>query len=114
MVVHSKDDTTVLPENGYEKFYAGYGSDPRFRFIEYEDRGHNDIYYSEAVRNYNKQLNKDYAAYVEANGGVYSEELLVEFVEKYRDKSKCCELDQDLMGQILEFYDAYCTTLGTV
>ena len=47
MVIHSKDDTMVLPENGYEKFYDTYGDDSRFCFIEYEDRGHDSVYYSD-------------------------------------------------------------------
>ena len=108
LVVHSRDDNVVLPENGYDKFHARYGSDPRFVFIEYKDRGHNDIYYSEAVRNYNKQLNRDYSAYVEANGGVYSAEILTEYMDKYRDNDKCSELDPELMERILRFFDEYC------
>lgn len=108
MVIHSKDDTTVLPENGYEKFYYVYGDNPRFFFIEYEDRGHNYIYYSEAAKSYRDQINKDYAAYVEANGGEYNAELQTEFMLKNLDKSKCYEFDYDLMERILEFYDSYC------
>ena len=40
MIIQSRDDTVVLPENGYDKFFDVYGDDPRFRFIEYKDRGH--------------------------------------------------------------------------
>ena len=108
MVLYSKDDTSVLPENGYDKFYDVYGDNPRFSFIEYEDRGHGYIYYSEAARNYRDQLNKDYTAYVEANGGEYSAEMKAAFMEKNLDKSKCYEFDYDLMEQILEFYDSCC------
>lgn len=108
MVLHSKDDTSVLPENGYDKFYDVYGDNSRFSFIEYEDRGHGYIYYSEDARNYRDQLNKDYTAYVEANGGEYSAEIKAAFMEKNLDKSKCYEFDYDLMEQILEFYDSCC------
>ena len=108
MVLHSKDDTSVLPENGYDKFYDVYGDNSRFSFIEYEDRGHVYIYYSEDARNYRDQLNKDYTAYVEANGGEYSAEMKASFMEKNLDKSKCYEFDYDLMEQILEFYDSCC------
>ena len=108
MVIHSKDDTTVLPENGYEKFYDVYGDDSRFVFVKYEDRGHNYIYYSEAAKNYRDQLNEDYIAYVEANGGQYNAEIKAEFMEKNLDKSKCYEFDHDLMERILEFYDSCC------
>lgn len=108
MAICSKDDTVVLPENGYEKFYEKYSASPRFCFIEYEDRGHNYVYCSERSRDFRKQLGEDYDAYVEANGGEYSDEIWGEFAEKYRDKSTCYELDYDLMQQILDFYDSYC------
>ena len=108
MVIHSKDDTTVLPENGYDKFYDMYGDNSRFLFIEYDDRGHNYIYYSEAAKDYRDQLNKEYSAYVEANGGQYNSEIKADFMEKNLDKSKCYEFDHDLMERILEFYNSYC------
>lgn len=111
MVIHSKDDTTVLPENGYEKFYDMYGDSSRFCFVEYENRAHNYIYYSDAAQRYREQLNKDYTAYVEANGGEYNAETKAKFMEKNLDKSKCYEFDYDLMQQILEFCDSYCKDL---
>ena len=40
MIVHSRDDSVVPIEYGYDKFYAAYGSDSRFCFIEYADSGH--------------------------------------------------------------------------
>lgn len=108
MVIHSKDDTMVLPENGYDKFYRTYGSDPRFCFIEFEDRGHQNLYYTKAAMRYKKQLNEAYTAYVEANGGVYSDEIKQTYMEEHLDKSKCWELDDKMMGQMVEFYDSYC------
>lgn len=108
MVIHSKDDTMVLPENGYDKFYDVYGNNPRFRFVEYEDRGHDYLYYSEAAHRYKEQLNEDYAVYAETNGGEYDAETKAEFMKKHLDKSKCYELDYELMKEILEFYDTYC------
>ncbi len=105
MIIHSRDDTTVLPKNGYDKFYKEYGEDPRFKFIEYADRGHNYICNSDASKIYRDNLNKEYAEYVEANGGVYSAEIKTEFMEEHLDKSKCFELDYDLMGNILGFYN---------
>lgn len=108
MIIQSKDDPVVLPENGYGKFYDAYGTDPRFCFVEYEDRGHNGVYYSEAARQYKEQLFEDYTAYVEANGGEFSAENRAEFMGKYQDKSKSYEFDEDLMQRIVKFYDEYC------
>ncbi len=108
MVLHSKDDTTVLPENGYDKFYKFYGDDTRFQFIEYENKGHNYLYYSEAAKQYKDQLNKDYDAYVAANGGADSAALKSAFMKEHLNKEKCYEFDDDLMQQILMFYDSCC------
>lgn len=105
MVLHSKDDTMILSENGYGKFYDTYGDNTRFRFIEYEDRGHGGIYYSESARAYKEQLNEDYTAYVEANGGEYSDEIKAEFMGEHLDKTKAYQFDYGLMQEILEFYD---------
>lgn len=108
MVLHSKDDTEVPPEYGYDVFYDRYGDDSRFCFIEYEDRGHSYICYSEAARNYREQLYEEYGDYVEANGGEYNDDIKAEFMEGRLDKSKCYEFDYDLMQRILEFCDYYC------
>lgn len=108
MVIHSQDDTVVPAKYGYDKFYETYGDSEDFCFIEYQDRGHSYLYYSDASAGCREQLNEDYIAYVEANGGEYNEAVKTEFMEKYLDKSKCFALDYDLMAQILTFYDSYC------
>ena len=46
MIVHSKDDKTVPPSVGYEKYYESFEGDTRVTFLLYEDRGHNRLYYS--------------------------------------------------------------------
>ena len=40
LIVHSKDDTNVPIEYGYELFYDKFGDSERFEFILYEDKGH--------------------------------------------------------------------------
>lgn len=105
LVIHSRDDDMVLPENGYDIFFETYRDDPRFTFITYEDRGHNYVYYSEAAKEYREQLNKDYLAYVEAHGGVHSAEIKKEFMEKHLDKAQCYAFDEVLMERIVRFYD---------
>lgn len=61
--------------NGYEKFAARYSDNSHFCFILYEDRGHNDLYYSEIARHYKEQLNKDKVVYVEKHGGEQNAEI---------------------------------------
>ena len=43
MIVHSADDDVIEIGYGLDKYYEKYKDDPRFTFIRYEDRGHNDI-----------------------------------------------------------------------
>ena len=108
MVLHSMDDTTVLPKYGYDKFFDKYNGEPRFIFRKYEDRGHNNLYCSEAAMRYSEQLDSDYTAYLEANGIKGNWDTYGEYMGKNMDKSKCNEFDEELMKEIIEFYDAYC------
>ncbi len=107
MVVHSKNDTIVPTQFGYDKFYEAFGDSDRFTFVLYEDRGHNDLLYSEAALAYKEQLNADYASYVEDTGRGYSAEVKEEFMNGHLDKKQCFEPDPILVEQILELYDTY-------
>lgn len=107
LVVHSRDDTTVPTQYGYDKFYEAFGDSDRFSFLLYEDRGHDYLFYSEASRAYREQLNADYKHFVEDNGREYSAETKEEFMSSYLDKKQCFEPDSELMARILELYDAY-------
>jgi dipeptidyl aminopeptidase/acylaminoacyl peptidase len=107
MIIQSKDDTMVLPETGYDLFYSAYSDSVRFRFIEYEDRGHNYVYYSEDARAYIEEINEQYAIFVVENGGEYTETLKAEFMAKNLDQSRFHDLDSELMNEIAEFYFQY-------
>ena len=108
MIVHSKDDTTVPTKYGYDKFYEAFGNSDRFEFVQYEDKGHDYLFYSEAAWAYREQLNADYKSYVEDNGREYSAETKEEFMNGYLDKKQCFEPDPILMEQILNMFDTYC------
>lgn len=108
MVLHSQDDATVPARYGHDVFLERFGDSERFQFVLFSDRGHDYLYHSNASAAYRKRLNEDYKAYVEANGGVYSQEIRMEFLAQYLDKSQCYELDEEIMAQIVSFYDTYC------
>lgn len=108
LIAHSKDDTVVPTEYGYDKFFELFGENERFEFVLYEDKGHDYVFYSEEAAEYRDKLNEDYAEYVEAHGGKYNGEIKAEFMEKYLDKKKCFEPDEKLMNKIIEIYDRYC------
>jgi len=110
MIVHSKDDDTVPIKYGYDKFYEAFGNSDRFKFVLYEDKGHDYLFYSEAAWAYREQLNADYKSYVEDNGREYSAETKEEFMNGYLDKKQCFEPDPVLMEQLLNMFDEYCTS----
>lgn len=45
MILHSRDDTLVEDEVCCEVYEDEFEDDPRFRFVEYEDRGHSGLFY---------------------------------------------------------------------
>ena len=106
MIVHSKDDATVPAQYGYDKFYEQFGENDRFRFVLYEDRGHDYLFYSDAAWEYRDQLNADYKSYVEDGGREYCAEVKKEFMDAYLDKKQCFEPDTELMGQIIAMFDS--------
>ncbi len=108
MVVHSRDDSTVPTEYGYDKFYDSFGDSDRFDFVLYVDRGHDYLLYSDGAWAYREQLNADYKSYVEDNGREYCAEVKEEFMNEYLDKRQCFEPDPALMERILTLYDENC------
>ncbi len=108
MIIHSRDDSTVLPSYGYDGYYSAFSENERFEFIELETRGHNYVFYSDESQTYRDELNRSYTEYVEAHGGEYNAEIKTEFMDKYLDKDLCYEFDSELMGRIIEFYNEYC------
>lgn len=106
LIVHSKDDMTVLPENGYDRYYEVFRDVSRVSFQLYEDRGHSYLFYSDAAQEYRDKLNADYLAYVDSHGGVHSAEIKIEFMRDHLDKAACFEPDPDLMAQILSLYSS--------
>ncbi len=108
LIVHSKDDMTVPVEYGYDKFYEAFGNSDRFEFVLYEDKGHNNLLYSDSAIASIEELNADYKSYVEDNGREYNAETKMEFMNKYLDKKKCFEPDSALMERIIAMFDAYC------
>lgn len=108
MIVHSTDDSTVPTEYGYDKFYSEFSNDERFTFVLYEDRGHSNLFYSDSAREYRRELEADYAEYVESNGLKYNEATKAEFMSASLNKSLYFELDKALISQMLSFYDEYC------
>lgn len=113
MVVHSADDDVIGIEYGYDKYYEKYKDDPRFTFIRFEDKGHNEIlndqsntYKDELNAEFDKWLKTlDYDYNAEANKERFKKdkaEYLTENLDHARWSSR---LDEELFAQFLEFYN---------
>ena len=113
MIVHSADDDVIEIEYGLDKYYEKYKDDPRFTFIRYEDRGHNDIlnkpddtYKDEFNAGFDEWLETlDYDYKAEENRDRFTEEK-AEYITKNLDHARwSSRLDEDLFARFLNFYD---------
>ncbi len=113
MVVHSADDDVIEIGYGYDKFYKKYGDDPRFTFVRFDDRGHNNIlnnpedtYADEFDAEFDRWLETlDYDYKAEENRDRFIADK-AEYITKNLDHARwSSRLDEDLFDSFLAFYD---------
>ena len=105
-VAHSTDDNVVPIEYGLDKYDQTYAENPRFKFVRYESKGHNDILNSEERIAYLKDFNQKANEYF--NGRRPTDEERASYIKENLDRSIYCNgLDKQLFSQILEFYDLF-------
>lgn len=105
MIIHSADDEMVSYINQYEKFYAKYKDNQRFKFVPFTDRGHSNLYYSKEAVLYKEKINKEYNDYAAALGTEKTDDIKAAFMLDNLNKTKHFELDEKLMQEMLDFYD---------
>ena len=113
MVVHSADDDVIEIGYGYDKYYAKYKDDPRFTFVRFEDRGHNDIL-NDPEDTYTDEFNAgfdqwrdalDYDYRAEENKARFTEEK-AEYITENLDHARwSSRLDEELFDTFLAFYE---------
>ena len=106
LVVHGRDDVTVPPTYGYDRYYEAFSNEERVAFLAYDGRGHDDLLYSQASGAYRAQLNAAYAAHVQANGGTSNAAIKEAFMEEHLDLVQCFEPDPALLAEIVATYRA--------
>lgn len=113
LVLHSADDNVIGIEYGYDKYYEEYKGDPRFTFIRFEDRGHNEVfndpdntYKDEFNAEFDKWLGSlDYDYNAEENKERFKQDK-AEYITENLDHTKwSTRLDEELFGQFLDFYN---------
>ncbi|MGI5066425.1 alpha/beta hydrolase family protein [Treponema putidum] len=105
MVIHSSDDDSVSFENNYKRFYKKFGNNSRFTFIEYDNRGHNYLYYTDTARAYGKKLSEDFTSFKKSLQVEITPEIRAEYLKKHLNKKQFFEIDKGLMEKIVSFYD---------
>lgn len=114
MIVQGGEDTVVPPEYGYTVWNAKYADDPRFTFVFRADRGHNDIYWSQAFIEYLAAINADLRKWADDLDYDYSAKenearFIAEkeaWIKQNLDRTIWCNtIDVPLFEQMLAFYD---------
>ena len=113
LVLHSADDNVIGIEYGYDKYYEEYKGDPRFTFIGFENRGHNEVF-NDPDNTYKDEFNAGFDKWLESIDYDYEAEENIERFKK--DKAKyitenlnhakwSTRLDEELFVQFLDFYN---------
>ena len=105
-VAHSIDDTTVPIEYGFDVYYKKYADDQRFEFVKYDNKGHNNIIYSDAYINYLADFNEEAREYF--GGRTPTNEERIAYINEHLDRKIYCNgLDAELFDRIVKFYNSY-------
>lgn len=108
MIIHGGKDKTVPAECGYNKLYKEFSDSERFEFVFYENRAHDNIFYSDEAIKYRDEVNSAYEQYLDESGKSDNNSTKNEFMQSHLDKGKYFELDTSLMEKILTIFDKYC------
>ena len=113
LILHSEDDNVIGIEYGYDKYFEKYRDDPRFTFIRFTDRGHNEVF-NDPDNTYKDEFNAGFDSWLETLDYDYKAK---ENTERFKaDKAQyiighldharwSTRLDEELFGQFLEFYE---------
>ena len=113
MVVHSADDDVIEIGYGYDKYYEKYKDDPRFTFVRFEDKGHNDIF-NDQEDTYKDEFNSKFDEWLETldydyKAGENKDRFIkdkAEYITKNLDHARwSSRLDEELFARFLDFYD---------
>ena len=98
---------------GYDKYYEKYKDDPRFTFVRFEDKGHNDIF-NDQEDTYKDEFNSKFDEWLETldydyKAGENKDRFIkdkAEYITKNLDHARwSSRLDEELFARFLDFYD---------
>lgn len=105
LIVHSRDDTRVPIEYGYDIYIEKFENDTRFEFLEYEDKGHKELLYSEDAVNYQREIEKDYQEYLLSEGKRDTKKNRTEYMEKNLDPCLYYEPSEEILQKMISLFD---------
>ena len=101
-VMHSKDDKVVYCACGYDKYFANFNDNSRFKFKLFVNRNHTPYHTYEGIQyenNFNKELNKYIKEYKP------NDEQKYQWIEANIDRHYWAHrLDENLMEEIKNFF----------
>lgn len=100
MFMHSKDDEVISYNQYFSKYEDLFGSKVNFKFISYQNRGHDVVVNEALTQTLREQIENDYGSYdsmPEEARQMYSDVL---YDLEYR-------LDLSVMEQIIDFYNQW-------
>ena len=115
MAAHSEDDDVVPIGYGYDLYYQKYKDDPRFTFLHFSDRGHNE-FFNDGDDTYKEEFNAGFDKWAEGLGyDIRAEENRekfaedkAEYIHAHLDRERwSSRLDEELFEQFLTFYDEH-------
>ena len=113
MVAHSEDDDVVPVHYGYDLYYEKYKDNPRFTFLHFEDKGHND-FFIDSNDTYRDEFDAEFDKWLETLGydrkGDENKEQFAEdraeYINTHLDRTRWSNrLDKELFDQFLDFYN---------
>lgn len=105
MIIHSTDDDMISQDKSFDVFHDIYKNNPRFSFVKYDDRGHDDVYYSAKSREYKEEFNEKFDEFLNSLDGEFTAKIKESYLNDNLDKKLLYDLDLELMNSIVEFYD---------
>ena len=105
MIIHSVDDDMISIENSFDVYHERFKDDERFTFIKYDNRGHNYTYYTDASSAYIHAFDEAFKAYRDSKDEKLTAQEKAAYMEEHLDRAQAFELDEEIMGQMVAFYD---------
>ena len=105
LVVHSKDDQRVPFNSGYEIYKEAFLGEDRVQFIEYEDKGHKNLLYSDEAVIYQEKIENDYQAYLEESGKRDNKQNRQEYMGEHFDAKQYYEPSKEIVLAALSLFE---------